>query len=50
MKSEITITVDKQIIKQANEYAKNNKINLSILVENHLILLIKKQRKGTQKT
>ncbi len=39
MKSEITITVDKQIIKQANEYAKN-----------HLISLIKKQRKGTQKT
>ena len=45
MNSNLTIKINKIIIEEAKEFAKNNQVNLSSLVENHLKSLIQKEKK-----
>jgi hypothetical protein len=43
MDSKLTLKLDKSVIEQAKEYAKNNQVSLSRLIENYLASLTQKK-------
>lgn len=45
MNTKLTLNIDKEVIKKAKIYAKNNHVSLSELVENYLDYLGKKSEK-----
>lgn len=44
MDSKLTLKLDKSVIEQAKEYAKENQISLSRLIENYLASLTQKEK------
>ncbi|GAB2786573.1 hypothetical protein GCM10027275_33850 [Rhabdobacter roseus] len=44
MNTKLTLNLDKAIIEQAKDYAKNNKVSLSKLIENYLSSLTKSEK------
>lgn len=45
MNTKLTLNIDKRVIDQAKNYAKNNRVSLSKLIENYLDSLTKKSEK-----
>lgn len=45
MNTKLTLSLDKDIIESAKDYAKNRKVSLSQLIENYLNALTKKEEK-----
>lgn len=46
MNTKLTLNLNAQIIESAKEYAKNQKVSLSHLIENYLNSLVKKEEKN----
>lgn len=49
MNTKLTLNLNRTIIKQAKDYAKNNSISLSKLIENYLSSLVKSEKKTKPK-
>jgi hypothetical protein len=48
MNTKLTLNIDKDIIEQAKNYAKNNSLSLSKLIENYLDSLTKRSEKKSK--
>lgn len=48
MNTKLTLNLSKHIIESAKDYAKNHKVSLSLLIENYLNSLIKKEEKDVK--
>ena len=48
MDSKLTLKLDKTVIEQAKEYAKEQQTSLSRLIENYLSVLTAKEKKGDE--
>ena len=46
MNTKLTLTLEKDVIAEAKEYAKQNGISLSEMVENYFVLLTKASKSG----
>jgi hypothetical protein len=49
MNTKLTLTIEKDVIEQAKNYAKENNRSLSDLIENYLKTIIEKERKEAGK-
>lgn len=50
MSTKLTLTIEKEVIEKAKQYAKEKNCSLSDIIENHLKILTTKERKQNQKT
>ena len=49
MNTKLTLNLNRTVIKQAKDYAKNNSMSLSKLIENYLSSLVKSEKKTKPK-